>query len=501
MIIQKIIRNNPNMFSNADEICKNLCCYRENTRGKKIIDYPKNIENILQGGSGGIPISYDGNKGKVYVDHTDRHSVIIGQTGAKKSRLVAMPLVYILGAAKESMIISDPKAEIYHRTSGYLKNEGYEIRVINLREPKKGDAWNPLAIAYKFYMQGDIDKAYEFANDIAVNLIAIDKSQTDAFWDNSAGTLFFGLTILLFKMCAENNEDESEVNIRNVLMLRKELFSKGDPSEKALWRYAQKDKFIESMLIGSVMTARDTRAGILSVFDEKMRVFSVQPSLLDMLSQNDGEYDLVRERPSAIYLLLPDEKTGYHSLVSLYIKQSYEYYIYKAQQDLEKGKEYGNRINYILDEFSSLPAISDFPAMITAARSRNIRFNLFLQSKKQLILKYHEDSDTIMSNCENWIYLFTRELDFLKELSELCGENSSKRSLLSVSDLQRLDKERGETLILTGRNKPLITYLPDIDFYDSGTPLTVADTIKINDRVVDREFDIRMKQIILNTIL
>ena len=144
--------------------------------------------------------------------------------------------------------------------------------------------------------------------------------------------------------------------------------------------------------------------------------------------------------------------------------------------------------NYILDEFSSLPSISDFPAMITAARSRNIRFNLFLQSKKQLYLRYNEECDTIMSNCENWIFLSSREVDFLKELSELCGEGGNKRNLLSVSDLQKLNKEKGQALILTGRNKPYITCLPDIDFYDDGKVAYEAPRIEPSEINVVHDF-------------
>ena len=300
----------------------------------------------------------------------------------------------------------------------------------------------------------------------------IDKSEKDAFWDNSAGTLFFGLILLLFKYCHEHNEPDNSVCISNVIELRNILFSTISPQTSALWEYAKTDRFIETMLIGTVTTAEVTRQGILSVFDQKMRAFLVQPALLDMLSKNDSDYDYITEKPSVVYLILPDEKTGYHNLVSLYVKQSYEYLIYKAQNNCDKSKDFGLRVNYILDEFSSLPAISDFPAMITAARSRNIRFNLFLQSKKQLFLRYGEDCDTIMSNCENWIYLSSRELAFLKELSELCGDTNSvnKKSLLSVSDLQRLDKEKGQVLVLSGRTKPLISNLPDINFYDGGHP-------------------------------
>lgn len=467
--INSIIRNNPNAFANSTDFCKTLYSYSMKGNKQKQINPCQKEMKFLPGGEGGIPLYYDNEREIVYIDQTDKHTLTIGQTGAKKSRLIAMPLVRILGAAKESMIISDPKAEIYYRTCGYLEAKGYDLKIINLREPKEGDAWNPLALPYAFYKKGNIDKAYELANDIAVNLTTIDKSQKDAFWDNSAGTLFLGLILLLFKFCYENNEPDQNVCISNIIELRNLLFSNNIPQRNPIWKYAKKDRFIEAMLIGTVTTAMDTRAGILSVFDQKMRAFSVQPALLDMLSYNDINYDSITEKPTAVFLLLPDEKTGYHNLVSLYIKQSYEYLIYKAQKCIGHGEKVGIRVNYVLDEFSSLPAISDFPAMITAARSRNIRFNLFLQSKKQLYLKYGEESETIMSNCENWIYLSSREIGFLNELSELCGEAGNSKKLLRVADLQRLDKEKGQTLILSGRNKPLIASLPDIDFYDNGT--------------------------------
>lgn len=486
--IDSIVRNNPSSFANTNEVCKPLCYYCKKENGGELINLPQKPSLFPIDGIGGIPISYDKEKGKVYIDQTDKHSVIVGQTGAKKSRLLAMPLVRILGAAKESMVISDPKAEIYYRTAGYLYKSGYNIKVINLREPNQGHAWNPLALPYKFYKEGNIDRAYEFANDIAVNLTIIDKSLGDAFWDNSAGTLFFGLILLLFKFCHEHNLPDENVCISNILELRNDLFSTNTPEINPIWEYAKKDRFIETMLIGTVATANDTRAGILSVFDQKMRAFSVQPALLDMLARNDSGYDSITERPTAVYLLLPDEKTGYHNLVSLYIKQSYEYLVYKVQSSMVNKTKQGIRVNYILDEFSSLPSISDFPAMITAARSRNIRFNLFLQSKKQLYLRYNEECDTIMSNCENWIFLSSREVDFLKELSELCGEGGNKRNLLSVSDLQKLNKEKGQALILTGRNKPYITCLPDIDFYDDGKVAYEAPRIEPSEINVVHDF-------------
>jgi len=425
-------------------------------------------------GEAGVPIGWLQAKNEIIVDHTDSHTLVIGPTGSKKSRLVAMPLIRILGGSKESMIVSDPKAELYNRTSGYLAQQGYEISVLNLRSPAYGNCWNPLAIPYSFFCNREIDRAYEFVNDIAENLIQTGKSNSEPFWDDSAGSLFFGLTVLLFKYCSDNNVDSKHVHIGNVVKLRDELFSKSKGGKDSwLWRYAKTDHIISSALIGTVETADVTREGILSGFDQKVRGFSIQPSLLDMLSASDITLDAIGQKPTAIFLLLPDEKTGYHGLVSLFVKQSYEYIIFKAQQESDDdGLHVGkleNRVNYVLDEFSSLPTVNDFPAMITASRSRNIRFTLIIQSKHQLLQRYKEETETIQTNCGNWLFLTSRELRLLEEISSLCGKTSedNPKPVLSVAALQRLDKDAGEVLLLSGRSLPYITHLPDIKIYDN----------------------------------
>lgn len=468
-------RNYPNAFTKPEDISKLLASYSlQQPKNNELIAPPKRNWQFRFGGMSGLPLYYSVEEKKVYVDQRDRHTAVIGPTASKKSRLVAMPAVRMMGAAGESMIISDPKAEIYHRTAAYLRENGYEVKVLNLREPQCGAAWNPLSVPYQFFKAGYIDQAYEFANDIAVNLTNLDKSKKDVFWDNSAGSFFFGLILLLFRYCDIFGEPEESVNIGNILKLRNAICTGSGMRlpNGPLWSFAKEDPFIASALIGTIETATETRAGILSVFDQKMRAFSIRPSLLNMLAFNDIDYTSLTKKPTAVFLILPDEKTGYHGLVSLFVKQSYEFLIHLAQNRLNEEQEMGVRVNYILDEFSSLPAISDFSAMITAARSRNIRFNLFLQSKQQLRLRYGEDCDTILSNCENWIFLTSRELGLLKEVSELCGEcgGSPKKPLLSISDLQRFDKESGEALVLSGRNKPMITRLADIDYFDGGIP-------------------------------
>ena len=128
--------------------------------------------------------------------------------------------------------------------------------------------------------------------------------------------------------------------------------------------------------------------------------------------------------------------------------------------------------------------------MISAARSRNIRFDLFVQSKNQLVLRYAEESETILSNCTNWIFLFSREIKFLQELSELCGvryTDNGKRPLLDIAELQQLSKEKGDVLLLIGRYKPYLGRLLDIDLYEREKyrPRTIPGRVQIHREEID----------------
>ena len=426
---------------------------------------------------GGVPLGAIDDS--VLVDSSDTHTMVFGSTGSKKSRLVVMPTVRILADAGESMIISDPKAEIFERTSGYLKQKGYTVFVVNLRDPSLGDSWNPLYIPYLYYKTGDFDKAYEFANDIATNLCLAEISSKDPYWDFSSRDLFFGLELLLFKYCFENANDTNSANISNLLRLRNYMFtsyysSSRNPildSSSALNQYMNSDFITASALSGTIHAPDKTQSSILSTFDEKMRCFTIQPKLLNLLSSNSIDFDHIGEQKTAIFAILPDEKTTYHKLVSLFIKQSYEYIIYQAQQ--KNNGVLPIRINYILDEFASLPTIKDFPAMIAAARSRNIRFNLIVQSKHQLLDKYTKEAATIQSNCTNWIFLTSREIALLEDFSVLCGKkHSSDKPLVPIAALQHLNKEKGEALVLSGRLYPIIIRFADIKKYDNDHPLT-----------------------------
>lgn len=414
---------------------------------------------------GGVPLAYDSERDLIAIDSSDTHTLIWGSTGSLKTRCVIEPTVKIIGKSGESMIINDPKAEIHNRCAAELKDEGYKIIVINIRDPEFGNSWNPLAIPYRFYLSGDIDRAAEFANDVAHNLMMEESSTKDPFWDYSASDCLFGLILFLFRYAKDHNLDESAVNMSSLMKLRQQLFKNATgsfrPQGSLLWKYASEDELVEASLSGSVYAPNDTRNSILSTFDQKMRTFTIRPSLLDMLANNDIDIGEIGEEKCAVFLIIPDEKSTYNNLVSLFVKQAYEYLIYKAasNDDLKLNR----RVNFVLDEFSSLPPISSMSTLISAARSRDIRFILAVQSKHQLIKRYGDEAETIKSNCVNWIYLTSREYDLLKEISDLCGEQRNHTPNISIYDLQHFSKEKCEALVLCGRLKPAKVNLLDID--------------------------------------
>jgi type IV secretion system protein VirD4 len=119
--------------------------------------------------SGGIPIISDGRT--AFVDGSDTHSLIFGSTGSKKTRLFGMPLINILAMAGESFIATDPKGELYSKTSGLVAAKGYDTYVLNFRDVKQSDYWNPLQLPHYLYHNGNTDEAISLLNDF-LNAVA-----------------------------------------------------------------------------------------------------------------------------------------------------------------------------------------------------------------------------------------------------------------------------------------------------------------------------------------
>jgi len=415
--------------------------------------------------AGGLLIISDGRT--VYVDNSDTHTIIFGSTGSKKTRLFGLPLINILAMAGESFIATDPKSELYNKTSGLVAAKGYKTIVLNFRDLKQSDYWNPIMMPYFLYHTGRIDEAISLINDFITSIAEPQRKNTkDSYFIELACSQI--LAMLLFFI---ETASPAEVNILNFT----NFFAKNstpDATEK-LSGYSM-DGSIASINFKGILTnktAERTFANVSSCVSAMLNPFIVRKSLCQVLSQHSFDIRDIGKTKTAIYIIVPDEKTTLHFLVTIFIKQTYEALISEAQQ--QENKKLPVRVNFVLDEFCNIPVIPDMASMITAARSRNMRFFLMVQSHWQLFQKYGDDADTIKGNCDNWVFLTSREFKLLQEISNLCGDvyftdsdgSLKMRPLISISELQRLSKDHGETLIFHGRNYPFVTELPDISEY------------------------------------
>ena len=361
----------------------------------------------------------------------------------------------------ESFVASDPKGELYKRTSGIARANGYNIVVINFRDIGKGDMWNPIALPYELYHSGKKEEAISLLNDFIATIAEPHFVNTaDRIWPELASS--FALANLLLLMESAKPE---EANVGSLARM-----CAGD-NERYLMEINRKipQNTLAGMNFSGVLSgAERTRQSIYVSLYGMIRIFNTQKNLTRMLSGNTINIRDIGKKKTAVYIIVPDEKTTYHFLVTTFIKQVYELLIAEAQ--MQSGKMLPVRVNFVLDEFCNIPKIPDMPSMISAARSRNMRFFLVAQSLHQLTSRYKEDAATIKGNCDNWVFLTSKEIALLEEISNLCGSVSAageqtKRPLISISELQRLDKQKGEALIMHARQYPIITEIADIDSY------------------------------------
>lgn len=413
----------------------------------------------------GFPIVNDGIH--MWVDDGESHNLVIGSTGTGKTQCIIHPLVKILAKKGESMIVTDPKGEIYRESASLLKEKGYKIVILNFRDPQRGNCWNPLSLPYNLYRNGNSDKAMELLDDLAANILYDEAggASKDPFWEKTASDFFVGLALGLFE-----DAKPEEININSISLMAtlgdekfgprssylKEYFNDKDPAGAAY-----------TCASGTVYAPEDTKGSIVSTFKQKIRLFASRENLSEMLANSDFDMANIGKEKTAVFMIIQDEKKTYHALATIFIKQCYETLIDVAQ-NTSKG-ELPVRTNFILDEFANMPPLKDITTMITAARSRLIRFTMIIQNFAQLDAVYgKENAQTIRSNCNNLLYLLTTELAALKEISELCGEVKVKvgkgdkereetRPLVTVSDLQKM--KQFEAIIIRTRMNPFRTKL------------------------------------------
>lgn len=449
----------------------------------------------------GTPIQAEQIKDKLNITFSKpAHTLVIGTTGSGKTTTFVNPAIQILSETKTkpSLFISDPKGELYADHVEALKKKGYEVKVLDLRNPYNSVRWNPLERAYtyyrrmlhledevvideergcylfegkEYYEQEEKDAAiqvkkqqlydivYEDLHDITTVLCPVN-NKSEPMWESGAKNLVLAIALAMLE-----DSEKPELGLTkekyNFFSITKVATNTENECEELINYFKNRSPLSKAVSLSKqVLDASDkTRGSYLSSTFDKLAMFADQ-SLCALTSENEIEFGSMGERPIALFLQIPDEKETRHTLAAMVILQAYKELVYKANsyESLSLPKP----VYFLLDEFGNLPKVHKLEQMITVGRSRNIWMNLVVQSYAQLAKVYDDKSaDIIKSNCNIQVFIGTTDYKTIEEFSKRCGNfsimqrsvgfNSSKgedinsntsvkeRPLIYPSELQRLN--------------------------------------------------------------
>ena len=418
------------------------------------------------------------------------HALVIGATGSGKTTTFINPMIQLIGATNcgSSMIMTDPKGELFDLHSEFLKSRGYNVMVLDLRDTYSSSRWNPLEPiwdAYQEYlhagsgimahidsmsnypdlrkMNGEAeegepwvewqgrayldlshckddvavaqqkiyDEMYEDLSDLIGGLIPI-QNEKDPLWERGARSIVMATVLAMLEDSAnpELGMTKEKFNLFNV----NKALGNSDNNYQALKEYFEgRDKLSQAyQLSRQVMTAPEATLGsYMSITFDKMSLFNDR-GLCGLTSATDIHAEEFAFKPCALFLKIPDEKDTRHALASLFILSTYKALI-KVATGLE-GQTLPHNVYFIMDEFGNMPKIDKFGQMITVGRSRKIWFSMVVQSFVQLSNVYGKEiADIVIGNCGVKMFIGSNDTDTCKMFSEMCGNMTVRTTSTSSS--------------------------------------------------------------------
>ena len=438
----------------------------------------------------GVPVrSVLNKKGQLEVSiMKGAHSLVIGSTGSGKTTTFINPMIQLLAASscKSSMIMTDPKGELFDLHSGFLKERGYDVLLLNLRDTYESSRWNPLDgiwDAYQEYLaaskgikihkdnmsgyenlkvigqpaedgtawaewngrayadfvrcQDDVsvakqkiyDEMYEDLNDLVSGICPITNDK-DPLWEKGARSIVLA-TCLAMLEDSENPDLDMTKEKFNFFNVAKILTNSTDNYKDLKTYFEGRGQLSAAYTLSrQVLAAADqTMSSYMSITFDKLSIFN-DNGICGLTAATDIHADQFASRPTALFIKIPDEKDTRHGLAALFILSIYKALIKvaSAREDLSLPRN----VYFILDEFGNMPKIEKFDKMITVGRSRKIWFNMVVQSYSQLNNVYGETcGDIVKSNCAMKMFIGSNDIGTCKEFSELCGNKTVKTTSTS----------------------------------------------------------------------
>ena len=335
-------------------------------------------------------------------------------SGSGKSASYSIPNAHqCLG----SYVFTDPKGELYDRTAGYLKEHGYDIKVLNLVRPQYSDGYNPL-----MHISSELDV------DVIANTIVKGQktdSGSDPYWDDMAEML---LKALIYYLIATRPEEEQNLascaelvraaNKNGGSNLLSDLMSQL-PYDHPARMYYKSIEIAPEKTYGSILSSLQSKLG---KFDSK--------DIAELTSTDTINFEEIGSKKTAVYVISSDTHTAYDFLLTIFFSQM-------IQQLYNFADANGGRLKvptfFICDEFANIGKIPDFDKKISTSRSRGISFSVILQNLDQLEAVYEKSYETIMGNCDTHVFLGSNSYKTVEYFSKALGEKTITRDSISIN--------------------------------------------------------------------
>lgn len=329
-----------------------------------------------------------------------------------------------------SYVFTDPKGELYDKTAGFLKKNGYDIKVLNLVNPENSDGYNPLA-----HINNEID-----VDVIANTIIRGQKSEgagsSDPYWDNMSEML---LKALIYYLISRGVREEENL-VSCAEMVRAANTSGGSNMLTELMNDLPADHpaRINYKSIEVVAASEKTFSNVLSSLQSKLGKFDSK-EISEVTSTDTINFEDIGSKKTAVYVISSDTHTAYDFLLTIFFAQM-------IQQLYDFADKNGGRLKvpvfFILDEFANIGKIPDFDKKISTSRSRGISFSVILQNLDQLEAVYEKSHETIMGNCDTHVFLGSNSFKTVEYFSKALGEKTISRDSKSINR-DKNDKRQG----------------------------------------------------------
>lgn len=374
---------------------------------KKYMQKPDNMNKIL---TKNVRLGLNGKKHK-----RNLNVLVIGGSGAGKTFSYCKPNVM---QCNTSMLILDPKGEIIRDTGYLLEEKGYEVRVLDLINMDRSHCYNPFV-----YLKNDND-VQKLVTNLFKATTPKGASSNDPFWDVAAQML---LLSLIFYLMYEAPEEE-----QNFVMVM-ELLRAGDvhedddgyvsPLDMLMNRLETKNsehiavKYYHDYHSGSAKTLKSIQITLAA----RLEKFNLE-SLAKMTMTDELDLPSLGEKKVALFALIPDNDTSFNFLVSILYTQIFQQLFYLA--DHKYGGSLPVHVHFIMDEFANVSLPDDFDKILSVMRSREISVSIILQNLAQLKTLFEKQWESIVGNCDEFLYLGGNEQSTHKYVSELLGKET-----------------------------------------------------------------------------